>query len=142
MHARCSQSDHSSRRVVALDTDARDRRIADAIAPLPTVFTLIHYIKRLTVYREPALFLVMPRCFMRRPPICGTAAIHSPLVRSLARSLTVSRAVNSRLRNHRFAAVLVAVPHACKKHVSMHRDRASYSSQVLLITREPGKIIV
>lgn len=121
------------RRVVAVD--AHVRRITDAIAPHRAAphciarrvrFTLIHYIKQLTVYREPALFLVMPRCFMRRPPICETAP--SPLIRSLPVLARLNPVYATAFRSRRRRRI---VPHACKpaharKHVSMHRDRVLF----------------
>lgn len=58
-------------------------------------FTLIHYIKEFTVYRESALFLVTRLCLMRRSPIRETA---TPFARSLART-RLTRAIKLRLRN-------------------------------------------
>lgn len=107
-----SQCGHSraSRRVVAVDTDASRasrycsrvgiRMLARTdvsrwryIAVSGARFTLIHYIKQLTVYREPALFLV-PCCFMRRPsPIRERPHRH----RARSFSLFLSQSVLARL---------------------------------------------
>jgi len=94
---RIADTSPASRRVAS-------RRVARCCAVLYRIarrmrFMLIHYIKQLTVYQEPALFLVMSRYFMRRLSICETAPS------SLAH-LILAR-LSCVLRNHNFVAVLI-----------------------------------